>query len=149
MLLFASDRALLDEKTQFKNKSAFEPRQHSQSSTYIITMEVPKDQIATLLDHGIYSSAQMLVIFFFFFSLFLSPFRYPFEISYKNGYFLIFWLKGRWCNPKLLFWTGLFSCFFTRCKCWIQPTPQSWELGLCKFLSLYFYFFIFFNFPIP
>lgn len=107
------------------------------------TMEVPKDQIATLLEHGLYSSAQMLVTYscsfpslkFFFLHL-------KFDSPPKKWLLFDFCVDGLILKLLLLllFWTGLFSRFFTCCKCWILPTPQNWELGLCKFPLFIFIF---------
>lgn len=64
------------------------------------TMEVPKDQIATLLEHGLYSSAQMLVTYSCSFPS-LKFFFFAFEIWFPTKKMVAFRFMCWWVNPKV------------------------------------------------
>jgi len=86
LLLFALHRveALWEEREREWRFQIEEPSARRRAHT----MEVPKDQIATLLENGLYNSAQMLVIFILLFLCF--QFVFEILIPHKKWLFFIY-----------------------------------------------------------
>lgn len=109
-LLFALNQveALWEERERVFQKEELRARWSAHTNTTHPTMEVPKDQIATLLEHGLYNSAQMLVIFLFC-SIRISKFDSPPKM-------VAFWFYD--------FWVGaLIRSFCVEQGCFLVSSP--------------------------